>query len=139
MTGRRLRNDDRQHLKKTVSMTENAAERVRASVNALYHTESGRILATLIRLLGDFDLAEDAVHDPFAAALERWPKDGVPENPRAWLVSTGRFKAIDLLRRRAWFDASEEKIAQQFEASPGEKDFGVGASVADANNAILQI
>src|SRR6185312_9255248 len=74
----------------------------------------------LIRLLGDFDLAEDAMQDAFAAALERWPKEGVPENPRAWLVSTGRFKAIDLLRRRARFDASQEKIAEQFESQSNE-------------------
>ena len=74
--------------------------------------KSGRILATLIRLLGDFGLAEDAVHDAFAAALERWPRDGVPDNsPRGW-VSTGRFKAIDALRRRARFDASQEEIAE---------------------------
>src|SRR5436305_4730255 len=120
-------------------MSEDRTEHIREVFDSVYRAESGRILATLIRLLGDFDLAEDALQDAFAAALERWPKDGVPENPRAWLVSTGRFKANDLLRRRAWFDASEEKIAQQFEASPGEKDFGAGASVADANNAILQI
>ncbi len=96
-------------------MTENDAERVRASVNAVYHTESRRILATLIRLLGDFDLAEDALHDAFAAALERWPQDGVPGNPRAWLVSTGRFKAIDAMRRRSRFDASQQAITEQLE------------------------
>jgi RNA polymerase sigma-70 factor (ECF subfamily) len=96
-------------------MTENAAERVRASVNAVYRTESRRILATLIRLLGDFDLAEDALHDAFAAALERWPQDGVPANPRAWLVSTGRFKAIDAMRRRSRFDASQQAITEQLE------------------------
>ncbi len=74
---------------------------------ALYHDESRRVLATLIRLLGDFDLAEEALHDAFAAALEQWPKDGVPGNPRAWLVSTGRFKAVDVLRRRARFSPLE--------------------------------
>src|SRR5438477_5134537 len=115
MTGRRLRNDDRQHLKKTVSMTENDAERVRASVNAVHHTEPRRIPATLIRLLGDFDVAEDALHDAFAAARERWPQDGVPANPRAWLVSTGRFKAIDAMRRRSRFDASQQAIIEQLE------------------------
>src|SRR5438874_6057070 len=115
MTGRRCANDHRQHLKKTVSMTENDAERVRASVNAVYHTESRRMLATLIRLLGDFDLAEDALHDAFAAALERWPQDGVPANPRAWLVSTGRFKAIDAMRPRSRFDASQQAITEQLE------------------------
>ena len=93
-------------------MTEDAVERVRESVDAVYRSESRRILATLIRLLGDFDLAEDALHDAFAAALERWPKEGVPANPRAWLVSTGRFKAIDVLRRRARFDASQAALAE---------------------------
>ena len=80
--------------------------RRRGDVDAVYRAESRRVLATLIRLLGDFDLAEEALHDAFAAALEHWPRDGVPANPRAWLVSAGRFKAIDALRRRARFDAS---------------------------------
>jgi RNA polymerase sigma-70 factor (ECF subfamily) len=93
-----------------------AIEQVRENLDALYRAESHRILATLIRLLGDFDLAEDAVHDAFAAALERWPQEGVPANPRAWLVSTGRFKAIDTLRRRARFDAAQEKIVAQLES-----------------------
>src|SRR5882672_6349314 len=96
-------------------MPDSAIEQVRESLDAIYHAESGRILATLIRLLGDFDLAEDALHDAFAAALERWPQDGVPANPRAWLISTGRFKAIDALRRRTRLDASEDKIAEQLE------------------------
>ena len=99
-------------------MTENAEDRIRQSMEAVYRSESRRILATLIRLLGDFDLAEDALHDAFAAALERWPQDGVPDNPRAWLISTGRFKAIDAIRRRARFDASQESIAQQINAEP---------------------
>lgn len=98
-------------------MSENAIKHVRESLDAIYRAESGRILATLIRLLGDFDLAEDALHDAFVAALERWPQDGMPANPRAWLVSTGRFKAIDALRRRARFDASQEKIAEQLESA----------------------
>src|SRR6476620_5748964 len=76
----------------------------RAAIDAIYRGESRRVLATLIRLLGDFDLAEAALHDAFAAAVERWPVDGTPTNPRAWLVSTGRFKSIDRLRRRAKFD-----------------------------------
>src|SRR5438105_11563248 len=121
MTGRRLRNDDRQHLKKTVSMTENDAERVRASVNAVYHTESRRILATLIRLLGDFDVAEDALHDAFAAALERWPQDGVPANPRTWLVSTGRFKAIDAMPPRSRIGTSQQAIIEQLQTK--SKDY----------------
>jgi RNA polymerase sigma-70 factor (ECF subfamily) len=80
-------------------------------VEAVYRSESRRVLATLIRLLGDFDLAEEALHDAFAAAVERWPRDGVPGNPRAWLVSTGRFKAIDGIRRRARFDSSLAHLA----------------------------
>ena len=101
-------------------MTENADERLRERVDAVYRSESRRILATLIRLLGDFDLAEDALHDAFAAALERWSKDGVPANPRAWLVSTGRFKAIDALRRRTRFDESQDAIAEQLEAESND-------------------
>jgi len=82
-------------------------------IDQTYRTESRRVLATLIRLLGDFDLAEEAMQEAFAAAVERWPAEGVPQNPRAWLVSTGRFKAIDALRRRARFDASLGQIAEQ--------------------------
>src|SRR5579859_6696806 len=81
---------------------------VHEAVSAVYETESRRVLATLIRLLGDFDVAEEAMHDAFRAALEQWPRDGVPANPRAWLVSAGRFKAIDGLRRRARFEALDE-------------------------------
>lgn len=106
-------------------------EQVREALDTLYRAESGRILATLIRLLGDFDLAEDAVQDAFAAALERWPQDGVPANPRAWLVSTGRFKAIDALRRRARFDASQEKIAEQLEVGAGNAAVGTDEGVED--------
>ncbi len=82
-------------------------------VDTVYRTDSRRILATLIRLLGDFDLAEEALHDAFSAALERWSDEGVPANPRAWLVSAGRFRAIDALRRRARFDASQAEIADR--------------------------
>jgi len=92
----------------------------RDTVDAVYRAESRRVLATLIRLLGDFDLAEEALHDAFAAAVERWPQDGVPANPRAWLVSAGRFKAIDGLRRRARFDASLAQIAEQLDAEAGD-------------------
>lgn len=81
-------------------------------IQQLYQSESRRVLATLIRLLGDFDLAEEAMHEAFAAALQQWDKEGVPQNPRAWLVSTGRFKAIDQIRRRARFDASLEQLAR---------------------------
>jgi RNA polymerase sigma-70 factor (ECF subfamily) len=96
-------------------MDESIADRGREMVEAVYRTESRRVLATLIRLLGDFDLAEEALHEAFAAAVDRWPKDGVPANPRAWLVSAGRFKAIDGLRRRARFDASLAEIAERLE------------------------
>ena len=92
-------------------MSEDAAERVREKVAAVYRAESRRVFATLIRLLGDFDLAEEALHDAFRAALEQWPKNGVPANPRAWLVSAGRFKAIDAIRRRARF-APLDNIAE---------------------------
>ena len=101
-------------------MAECISEQIRESIDSIYRAESGRILATLIRLLGDFDLAEEVVQDAFAAALERWPRDGLPENPRAWIISTGRFKAIDSLRRRARFDAAQEKIAEQFETQTAE-------------------
>jgi RNA polymerase sigma-70 factor, ECF subfamily len=83
------------------------------TLDELYRTESRRVLATLIRLLGDFDLAEEAMQEAFAAAVERWPEEGIPRNPRAWLISTGRFKAIDGLRRRARFDASLANIIEQ--------------------------
>jgi RNA polymerase sigma-70 factor, ECF subfamily len=85
-----------------------ATDSVHETVNAVYLSDSRRVLATLIRVLGDFDVAEEALHDAFRAALEQWPRDGVPANPRAWLVSTGRFKAIDGIRRRARFDALDE-------------------------------
>jgi RNA polymerase sigma-70 factor (ECF subfamily) len=83
------------------------------TIEQIFRTDSRRVLATLIRLLGDFDLAEEAMQEAFSAAVERWPQDGVPRNPRAWLVSTGRFKAIDSLRRRARFDASLRPLADQ--------------------------
>ena len=83
---------------------------VAAAIDAIYRTESRRIFATLIRLLGDFDIAEEALHDAFRAALEHWPREGVPANPRAWLVSAGRFKAIDGIRRRARFDALDDRM-----------------------------
>jgi RNA polymerase sigma-70 factor (ECF subfamily) len=94
-------------------MTESAIPSVAQAVDAVYRTESRRVLATLIRLLGDFDRAEEALHDAFASALEQWPRVGVPANPRAWLVSAGRFKAIDALRRRARFDAALPNLAER--------------------------
>ncbi|TLX62508.1 RNA polymerase subunit sigma-24 [Stutzerimonas nosocomialis] len=93
-----------------------------STVEAIYRQESRRVLATLIRLLGDFDLAEEALHEAFIAAVEQWPRDGLPANPRAWLVSTGRFKAIDGLRRRARFDASLAALAEQLAAPERELD-----------------
>src|SRR5215467_12710308 len=92
-------------------------ERVRERIDEIYRSDSRRVLATLIRLLGDFDRAEEAMHDAFATAIESWTRDGVPDNPRAWLVSTGRFKAIDRLRRRARFDAVVAAMASEIEAS----------------------
>jgi RNA polymerase sigma-70 factor (ECF subfamily) len=87
---------------------------VRDRVDAIYRSDSRRVLATLIRLLGDFDLAEEALHDAFAAAVERWPEDGVPRNPSTWLVSTGRFKAIDRLRRSSRFDSTDGAALERF-------------------------
>ena len=110
-------------------MTDVAADRARETVEAVYQTDSRRVLATLIRLLGDFDLAEEAMHEAFAAAVEQWPRDGTPANPRAWLVSAGRFKAIDRLRRRARFDASIGELAERLDADTsdagGEDEEGV--------------
>jgi RNA polymerase sigma-70 factor (ECF subfamily) len=96
-------------------MSADAPEGARTAVDAIYRAESRRVFATLIRLLGDFDLAEEALHDAFRAALEQWPRDGVPVNPRAWLVSAGRFKAIDGIRRRSRFDSIED-VAEQVDA-----------------------
>jgi RNA polymerase sigma-70 factor (ECF subfamily) len=90
---------------------------VTSYIEAFYRSDSRRVLATLIRLVGDFDLAEEALHEAFTAAVERWPRDGLPGNPFAWLVSAGRFKAIDVLRRRARFDASVIELARQLETS----------------------
>jgi len=112
-------------------MPECAIEEVKERLDTLYREESGRILATLIRLLGDFDLAEDVMQDSFAAALQRWPKDGVPENPRAWLVSTGRFKAIDTIRRRERFDAAQEKIVEEFGLEASDTADDADESVED--------
>lgn len=101
-------------------MSEDTTSEVRARVGEIYRAGSRQILATLIRLLSDFDLAEEALHEAFAAAVEQWPRDGVPANPRAWLVSTGRFKAIDRVRRRTRTDASLAELAKTIEAATGE-------------------
>ena len=112
-----------------------AGAAARDTVDAVYRSDSRRVLATLIRLLGDFDLAEEALHDAFAAAMEQWPRDGVPSNPRAWLVSTGRFKAIDAIRRRARFDESVKTLARELDTGQRGGDAVVGpmsdADVAD--------
>jgi RNA polymerase sigma-70 factor (ECF subfamily) len=109
-------------------MSERSTDQIRELLDSLYRVDSGRILATLIRLLGDFDLAEEAMHEAFAAALSLWPKNGVPGNPRPWLISTARFKAVDTLRRRAKLDASQDELARYLEAqlssaeNPNEED-----------------
>ncbi len=103
------------------AMPESALEHVRRSLELLYRTDSGRILATLTRLLGDLDLAEDAMQEAFAAALSLWQKTGIPENPRPWLISTARFKAIDTLRRRTRFDASVPDLVLHLDAQSAEK------------------
>lgn len=97
-------------------MGESAEDEVRALVGRVYQEESRRVLATLIRLLGDFDRAEEALHEAFRAALEQWPQSGIPHNPRTWLISAGRFKAIDALRRRARFDAALTTLVQELDA-----------------------
>jgi len=91
-------------------------EQLSRTIETLYRSESGRVLATLVRLLGDLDLAEEAMHEAFAVALKSWPETGIPDKPRPWLISTARFKAIDTLRRRARFDASQEELARYLEA-----------------------
>jgi RNA polymerase sigma-70 factor, ECF subfamily len=93
---------------------------IRDVVDAVYRADSRRVLATLIRVLGDFDLAEEALHEAFRAAVEQWPRDGVPDNPRAWLVSAGRFKTVDAIRRRARFDASQADIAERLHGGTEE-------------------
>src|SRR5271167_3194946 len=90
-------------------------EQLGRTIEALYRSESGRVLATLVRLLGDLDLAEEAMHEAFAAALESWPRSGIPDNPRPWLISTARFKAIDVMRRRARFDGAQKDLVAHME------------------------
>ncbi len=101
-------------------MNDETVKPARERVEDVYRSESRHVLATLIRLLGDFDMAEEALHEAFAAAMEQWPRDGVPANPRAWLVSTGRFKAIDGLRRRARYNATLDEFAKHFETTAGD-------------------
>ena len=101
-------------------MPPNAPEDLSRTIETLYRSESGRILATLVRLLGDLDLAEEAMHEAFAAALETWPQTGLPDKPRPWLISAGRFKAIDVMRRRGRIDAAQRDLALQLEARVNE-------------------
>ena len=112
-------------------MNEEEAEAVRSRVEVAYRTDSRRVLATLIRLLGDFDRAEEAVHDAFAAAAEQWPRDGIPKNPVGWLVSAGRFKAIDRMRRRARFSAYLDDLVRQIEADAEEASEPSDEEIAD--------
>ncbi|WP_315808990.1 RNA polymerase sigma factor [Pseudomonas sp. C9-3] len=112
-------------------MHEYAPQPLRDVVDDIYRRESRRVLATLIRLLGDFDLAEEALHEAFVAAVDQWRRDGVPANPRAWLVSAGRFKAIDGLRRRSRFDASLAQIAEQLEIDTQSVEEQADESVED--------
>jgi RNA polymerase sigma-70 factor (ECF subfamily) len=103
-------------------MNEKIANQMWGQVENVYRSESRRVFATLIRLIGDFDLAEEAMHEAFAAAVEQWSRDGLPANPRSWLISVGRFKAIDTIRRRTRFDASLAELAQQFGTTDSTKD-----------------
>lgn len=112
-------------------MVENSDRELREQIDAIYRSESRQVLATLIRLLGDFELAEDALHDAFVAALKQWPRDGMPANPRAWLVSTGRFKTIDRLRRRARFDASLSTLAERIDAKTRDRTEPDDEDIAD--------
>jgi RNA polymerase sigma-70 factor, ECF subfamily len=111
-------------------MNESSVDSSREWVDAIYRAESRRVLATLIRLLGDFDIAEEALHDAFKAAIEQWPHEGVPENPRAWLVSAGRFKAIDGIRRRARFSPLDDDVAEQIPA-PDNAESAAGEEIED--------
>jgi RNA polymerase sigma-70 factor (ECF subfamily) len=109
----------------------NSAEQARDAVDAVYRSDSRRVFATLVRLLGDFDLAEEALQDAFRAALEQWPRDGVPANPRAWLVSTGRFKAIDAIRRGSRFQPLPDDIDRRLAADGSDPAAWDGESVED--------
>src|SRR5262249_32659778 len=91
-------------------------EQLSKTIETLYRSESGRVLATLVRILGDLDLAEEAMHEAFAAALESWPQTGIPDKPRPWLISTGRFKAVDAMRRRARFDGAQRDLVAHIES-----------------------
>lgn len=112
-------------------MTQNIQKQIPQLLDEIYRKESRRVLATLIRLLGDFELAEDAMHDAFKTALEQWSKKGVPSNPRAWLVSTGRFKAIDLIRRLSKFDPLEAQQVREIAADATDPSRQVDKEIED--------
>src|SRR5690349_17349976 len=99
-------------------------EQLSKTIDTLYRSESGRVLATLVRLLGDLDLAEEAMHEAFAAALESWPQTGIPDNPRPWLISTARFKAIDAMRRRARFNGAQRDLIAHMESRVNDAPSG---------------
>src|SRR3954453_11111293 len=105
---------------------ERLPEEFSRTIETLYRSESGRVLATLVRLLGDLDLAEESMHEAFASALESWPKTGIPDKPRPWLISTARFKAIDAMRRRARFDGAQRDLAAHMEARVNDAPGGDG-------------
>src|ERR1700742_4182577 len=94
------------------------------TIETLYRLESGRVLATLVRLLGDLDLAEETMHEAVAAALDTWPKAGIPDRPRPWLISTARFKAIDAMRRRARFDGAQRDLVAHMESRSNDATGG---------------
>ena len=116
--------------------TDQIDEQIRELLDSLYRVDSGRILATLIRLVGDFDLAEEAMHEAFAAALSVWPQSGKPGSPRPWLISTARFKAIDTLRRRARFDASQDEVARYLEAQLSSAEKSDEEAKSDAEDSV---
>src|SRR5262252_9819229 len=99
-------------------------EQLSRTIETLYRSESGRVLATLVRLLGDLDLAEESMHEAFAAALDTWPKTGIPDKPRPWLISTARFKAIDVIRRRARFDGAQKDLIAHMESRVNDAPSG---------------
>src|SRR5215471_18762692 len=103
-------------------------EQLSSTIGTLYRSESGRVLATLVRLLGDLDLAEEAMHEAFATALEAWPKTGIPDNPRPWLISTARFKAIDVMRRRARFEGAQKDLVTHIESRISEAALSEGSN-----------
>ena len=106
------------------SMPPPVPEQLSRTIETLYRSESGRVLATLVRLLGDMDLAEESMHEAFAAALESWPQTGIPDNPRPWLISTARFKAIDAIRRRARRDGAQRDLIAEMESRVNDAPSG---------------